>query len=518
MSDSTKSSPQVQAIPEFKKLANDVYCLTPKTDSGLKEVVEQEYGHRLAVTPGGWKDPVSVFNLEAWAWEHEKSGELRNMVTKSAQRIAGSADNYNPHYTGADSEGREDHQKKVEECRKRLRSIGLTYQNNSSRSSAASVVRDSPRLIRHLSEWENKPWEVAFKPRLAGQPAYKKNLLTGETTMIEPQDLLVRSMGIPLPQDFNKDVSNCLAVQVIREIFEGSEDLVEYYGESLFGTMVGVVDKVINWVMGDPDTGKTTLSVQQRALFGGYWDLGDFSILEQRMMDDHRFTMGRFEYVRALNFDETGVERAADARKCKTLTSGNLIEFERKGIERNVYLPKLTPWVFSNYAPKLLHDDGAVANRLRIFKLKKKFTEGNKNKNYVELDFWLPHMEDLFLWAWSFRDRYLKYRLDQSHMPSSMRQDVDNNSYDNDWLGQALEEICEIQEQGEVRLADLYAYIKGWRDANGHNKLGRSTLKALLRQKGYAVGRGNPEVVKGLAFNSSYAISDSTIQGQRYIH
>ena len=113
-------------------------------------------------------------------------------------------------------------------------------------------------------------------------------------------------------------------------------------------------------------------------------------------------------YGKLANFDMDGSDYVSETDDIKKISSGEAIEFEKKGKDSFEFIPYCTPWVACNDMPKTKDRSDAWLDRLLVFGFDRRFrgTE-SQNLNLINELVSPENLSSLFNFAWQGYNRLL---------------------------------------------------------------------------------------------------------------
>ena len=138
----------------------------------------------------------------------------------------------------------------------------------------------------------------------------------------------------------------------------------------------------------------------------------------------------------------------------KQLCSTDEIYAEKKYKDPFHFTPSHTLVLYTNHLPRIGANDDGIWRRLVIIPFKAKITGSSDIKNYT--DHLVSNAKEYILyWIIEGARKAIEenFKFDR---PNAVKSAINNYKNDNDWLGQFIEDYCDVDSSYEVKSTDLY--------------------------------------------------------------
>ena len=176
----------------------------------------------------------------------------------------------------------------------------------------------------------------------------------------------------------------------------------------------------------------------------------------------------------------------------KQLCSTDEIQAEKKYKDPFSFVPSHTLVLYTNHLPKVGANDDGIWRRLVVIPFNAKITGKSDIKNYA--DYLFEHAGPAIM-SWIIEGA--KKAIDKdfhTSLPDVVEAAIQAYREDNDWLGQFLEECCEIDPSYKEKSGELYQAYRAYCMQNGEYIRSTTDFYSSMDKAGYNRIRKNTGV------------------------
>lgn len=242
------------------------------------------------------------------------------------------------------------------------------------------------------------------------------------------------------------------------------EQMIQLVLEAIGYSMTARTDmKASFWLVGAPDSGKSTLVSILRELLGPL-----HTTIDLNQMAANRFILSQIVGKRAVTFTETSAAHMLPDALYKAVVGGtDEIYADVKNKTGISFVPEAKLWWAMNAPPRISDRSGATFNRLHVILFNKTIPQSERIPNLVEKC--AEELPGIFDWA-----RYRLQRLMRSGKFTQPKQSIEwkaNFELENDTERTFIIERCEQQPDGgsgyRVQAQQFYNAYSDWCRTNG---------------------------------------------------
>lgn len=181
----------------------------------------------------------------------------------------------------------------------------------------------------------------------------------------------------------------------------------------------------------------------------------------------------------------------------KQLCSTDEIEAEKKYKDPFYFVPSHTLVLYTNHLPKVGANDDGIWRRLIVIPFSAKITGKSDIKNYA--DYLVDKAGPAIMkWIVEGAEKAIGTHF-QTDLPQAVRDAIDHYRDSNDWLGQFLEEHCDLDPSYEEKSSELYQAYRIACMQSGEFIRGTADFYGALEKAGFPKRRkNNARMIVGL--------------------
>ena len=252
--------------------------------------------------------------------------------------------------------------------------------------------------------------------------------------------------------------------QFIDEVLEGDKEKIDYLQRSLGYSLLGTAKEECMFILHGKTTrnGKSTLLNAIEHLLGDYADVADTGLISKRSNADPGAanpTLAKLKGKRFVTMSESNKYGALDESAIKQMTGGEPISARALYQAPVTFTPQFKLWLSCNDLPDVSDRSLFASERLRVFEFNRHFTQAEQDKDLKEIFCDSENMKGIFYWL---VEGYRKYKRSGLVAPDRLRMADKNYELASDTVLQFLQEVCEPDENFQVKAKDLYDLYKKW--------------------------------------------------------
>jgi putative DNA primase/helicase len=274
------------------------------------------------------------------------------------------------------------------------------------------------------------------------------------------------------------------------------DDMIAFVQEAIGYSMTAYTDKKASfWLVGEPDSGKSTLVSFLRDLLGGFHATIDLNTLGQS-----KFMLGHIVGKRAVTFTEAESNAVLPDGLYKALVGGSDEIFadvkNKPGIS---FVPEAKLWWAMNNSPRNMDRSGAMLNRLRPVLFPRSIPKNERIAGLGEI--LRRERPGVFNWAMvGYRRLVETGKFTESVSASRWKEDYRK---ENDTELSFIEDMMIREPNADVSSQELYDVYRSWCDRNGFRaKNINQVTKDWLRLGLEKINRKNYRYWSGVRFRA----------------
>lgn len=286
--------------------------------------------------------------------------------------------------------------------------------------------------------------------------------------------------------------------QALMDTFLGDKELIDYVQEVVGLTAIGkVFVEALIIAYGEGKNGKSTFwntISRVLGLYGGSMASDVLTAGCRRNVAPEKAELKGKRLVIAAELDEgmrlnTGV--------VKQLCSTDMVRGEKKFKDPADFMPSHQLVLYTNHLPRVGASDAGTWRRLVVIPFNATFEAKEDQKDFAERLF-EEAGPAILAWIMAGAERIIKkkYKLER---PECVKQAIIKYRKDNDWLGNFLDECCEIDESYCERSGELYAHYRNYAERMGDFKRSNADFVVALENAGFYRKKTNKgAIIRGL--------------------
>lgn len=284
----------------------------------------------------------------------------------------------------------------------------------------------------------------------------------------------------------------------LNTFFCGDETLIRYVQRVAGIVCIGQVfleEMIIAY--GDGRNGKSTFWNTLARVMGSYSGSISADTLTMSCKRNVKPEMAETKGKRLLIASELQEGTRLNDSMVKQLTSTDPVYAEKKYKDPFSFIPSHTLVLYTNHLPKVSAKDDGIWRRLIVIPFNAKIQGTSDVKNYTE--YLCEHAGESVM-KWMIEGAEEVIRLEYKFpLPKCVADAIAAYRAQNDWLGQFLDECCEIGEGLTAKSGELYAAYRTYSATNGEYIRSTSDFYAALESGNFTRTKTrNGMVVEGL--------------------
>ena len=489
------------------KIAGPAGCLKPEdySDIGQAKVLSKEYGDEICFNPA-----TDFFRYNGTYWEESKEAALGATIEFLDQQLADAellmfTTKQAVLNSGAGEEALSGGKRAMEGLSGEQLRLLMEYLAAAAYHKFV-MGRRNIKYIRSAME-AAKPMvgvkleELNADPLLLNTPRGSVRLVDGLEGMQEHdwKDYCTKVTAVE-----PGDQGEALWQDALNKTFLNDQELIDYVQEVVGLSAIGkVYMEAMIIAYGEGRNGKSTFWNTIARALGGYAGNVSADTLTVGCRRNVKPEMAELKGVRLALAKELEEGMRLNTSVVKQLTSTDDIYGEKKFCKPASFTPSHTLVLYTNHLPKVGAADEGTWRRLIVIPFNAVFEGKSDVKNYA--DFLFEHAGPAVL-SWIIegarriidKDFHLKN-------PQVVQDAIDAYRGQNDWMGEFLEDCCEIDPSYREKSGELYQEYRAWCLRMGEYARGTADFYGALAQREFERHRTKKGVlVLGLRIKSEF--------------
>lgn len=326
----------------------------------------------------------------------------------------------------------------------------LTYQKfvmkyRNYRNIVSSMNAAKPMLAIDISELD-------YNAELLNTPAGTYDLTKGLAGCAphDPDDLITKITGCS-PGDKGED----LWVEALDLFFCGDAELIEYVQRIVGQAAIGkVYEEHMIIAYGGGANGKSTFWNAIARVLGSYSGKISAEALTVNCKRNVKPEMAELKGKRLIIASELDEGTRLNTGTVKQLCSTDPIQAEKKYKDPFSFDPSHTLVLYTNHLPKVSVNDDGTWRRIIVIPFNAKITGTSDIKNYADY-LYTESGPAILAWIIEGAEKAIASNFHMS-VPKVVQEAIDAYREENDWLGQFLEEYCDVDPSLSEKSGELY--------------------------------------------------------------
>lgn len=309
-----------------------------------------------------------------------------------------------------------------------------------------------------------------------------------------PEDLITKITAVA-PSQEGKDIW----LEALETFFCGDQELINYVQMMVGLTAIGkVYQEHMIIAYGGGANGKSTFWNTIYRVLGNYAGKISAEALTMNNRRNVKPEMAELKGKRLIIASEMEEGVRLNTATVKQLCSTDEIQAEKKYKDPFSFVPSHTLVLYTNHLPKVGANDDGIWRRLIVIPFNAKITGKSDIKNYA--DYLFENAGGAVL-EWIVEGAYQAIQAQfKTKLPKVVEDAIEKYHEDNDWLGQFLDECCELSQNNTEQSGKLYLSYRTYCIQNGEFTRSTTDFYAALEKAGYFKKRSkNGVVVFGLS-------------------
>lgn len=301
----------------------------------------------------------------------------------------------------------------------------------------------------------------------------------------DPGDFITKITNVS-PGDTGKEIWE----QALNTFFCGDKELIDYVQATVGMAAIGkVYQEHMIIAYGGGANGKSTFWNTIFRVLGTYAGKISADTLTMSCKHNTRPEAAELKGKRLIIASEMEEGVRLNTSMVKQLCSTDEIQAEKKYKDPFHFVPSHTLVLYTNHLPKVGANDDGIWRRLIVIPFNAKITGKSDIKNYAD---YLYENAGPYIMTWIINGAKKAIEANfHTELPKVVKEAIDKYRESNDWLGQFIEERCEVDPSYSEKSGDLYQQYRFSCMANGEYVRSTSDFYGALEKAGYLKRKSN---------------------------
>ena len=305
----------------------------------------------------------------------------------------------------------------------------------------------------------------------------------------DPRDLITKITEKSPGQDGRE-----LWEDALNLFFCGDRDLIEYVQKTVGVAAVGkVYQEHMIIAYGGGANGKSTFWNTIYRAMGNYAGKISAEALTMNCKRNVKPEMAELKGKRLIIASEMEEGMRLNTATVKQLCSTDEIQAEKKYKDPFAFVPSHTLVLYTNHLPKVGANDDGIWRRLVVIPFNAKITGKSDIKNYAD---YLFAKAGPYVMSWIIEGAMKAIAEDfRIEEPQIVKDAVEAYREDNDWLGQFLDECCDIGQGFKEKSGELYQAYRAYCTMSGEYIRSTTDFYGAMAKAGFAKNKTNKGIL-----------------------
>lgn len=323
--------------------------------------------------------------------------------------------------------------------------------------------------------------ELDKDPMLINTPAGTVDMTMGKAGIRphDPEDLITK-ITTAAPGEEGAQIWK----DVLDTFFCGDSALIEYVQMTVGLAAIGkVYQEHMIIAYGGGANGKSTFWNTISRILGSYSGKISAEALTMNCKHNIKPEMAELKGKRLIIASEMKEGMRLNTATVKQLCSTDEIQAEKKYKDPFHFVPSHTLVLYTNHLPKVGANDDGIWRRLVVIPFNAKITEHGDIKNYAD---YLYDKAGGAIMSWIIEGAKKAIAVDfKIKEPKVVRDAIEAYRGDNDWIGQFIEECCDIEPSLNEKSGELYQAYRAYCMQNGEFIRSTSDFYSSMDKAGF---------------------------------
>lgn len=304
------------------------------------------------------------------------------------------------------------------------------------------------------------------------------------------------------PEDLITKITACAPSEVGKTIWEdalntffvGDQELIEYVQQTVGVAAVGkVFQEHMIIAYGGGANGKSTFWNTIFRVLGNYAGKISAEALTMNCKRNVKPEMDELKGKRLIIASEMEEGMRLNTATVKQLCSTDEIQAEKKYKDPFSFVPSHTLVLYTNHLPKVGANDDGIWRRLVVIPFNAKITGASDIKNYAD---YLYDNAGGYIMSWIIEGARKAIATDfKTKQPKVVEDAIESYREDNDWLGQFIEECCDVDKTFTAKSGELYQAYRAHCTLNGEYIRSTSDFYSSMEKAGFNKRKTNKGIL-----------------------
>ncbi len=331
-----------------------------------------------------------------------------------------------------------------------------------------------PMLVIDVGELDNDPF-------LINTPKGTINMTDGISGLRghRSEDLITKITTVS-PGDAGMDIW----LEALDTFFCSDKELIEYVQMTVGLAAIGkVYQEHMIIAYGGGANGKSTFWNTIFRVLGNYAGKISAEALTMNNRRNFKPEMAELKGKRLIIASEMEEGVRLNTATVKQLCSTDEIQAEKKYKDPFSFAPSHTLVLYTNHLPKVGGNDDGIWRRLVVIPFNAKITGNSDIKNYAD---YLFEKAGGAVLTWIIEGAFKVIKADfKTPIPAVVKEAIQRYHEDSDWMGQFIDECCEVDENNVEKSGELYQAYRAYCFQNGEYIRSTTDFYAALEKAGY---------------------------------
>lgn len=309
----------------------------------------------------------------------------------------------------------------------------------------------------------------------------------------DPADLITKITNVS-PGDTGKEIWE----QALDTFFCKDKELIDYVQTTIGMAAIGkVYQEHMVIAFGGGANGKSTFWNTIFRVLGTYAGKISADTLTMSCKHNTRPEAAELKGKRLIIASEMEEGVRLNTSMVKQLCSTDEIQAEKKYKDPFHFVPSHTLVLYTNHLPKVGANDDGIWRRLIVIPFNAKITGKSDIKNYAD---YLFENAGPYIMTWIINGAKKAIEANfHTELPKVVKEAIDKYRESNDWLGQFIEERCEVDRMNFEKSGELYQQYRFYCMSNGEYVRSTSDFYVALDRAGFIRRKTNKgSMIQGL--------------------
>jgi putative DNA primase/helicase len=349
-----------------------------------------------------------------------------------------------------------------------------------------AMQSETTKKSRDMLEFAQSVPGIPILPEHLDQNIYLINCLNGtvdlKTGKLRPhtRDDLITKLA---PVNYNTDALCPAWIDHLNKIMAGNTELIRFLQKAFGYSITGdTSERKLFIEYGSGANGKTITNDTVAEILGDYAVRTPTETILIKRNEGIPNDIARLKGARFVYASEAEQGKRLAESLVKDMSGGDKMSARFLHQEWFEFHPEFKIWLATNHRPVIYGTDQAIWDRIRLIPFEVRIPEAERIPKSALMEIFKAEADGIFLWL---VEGCLAWQREGLGCPDEIKIATEDYRNDMDVLGDFIADVCEVGDNFEAKIKDLYDAYTQWADSVGEKIISKKLFGIKLDEKGF---------------------------------